>query len=308
MRTPWLFLTLLLPSAAWSADEIRNTEAAHVRMLYEHGKYEEALQQGEEDETGWSDTDRADVHRYAGLAAFNINKTDDAARHFKKWLRIDPDADLDPFVVTPAAIKFFEEVRTQMARELEALRLQKRLRASELAREKAAEAERKRQLEELSRKVTTRNVEKRSFLVNFVPFGAGQFQQGRIRAGIAFLGLEGGLALTSIISWIWRIAVVSSIKVPVQNTLTGDTTVTETGVPPNLGIQARNWSYAQYISASAFYTVYAFGVAEAIYRHEDQVQTGVETTILPPGAPIPSSDNVVPPAPARPPGAFLFPT
>src|SRR5439155_9857202 len=64
-----------------------------------------------------------------------------------------------------------------------------------------AEEEARRRLESMARRTTLRTVEKRSYIVNFVPFGAGQFQQDRTRWGVLFAITEGVMALTSVISY-----------------------------------------------------------------------------------------------------------
>jgi tetratricopeptide (TPR) repeat protein len=299
----------LAPAIGARAADFESPDLENVRTKYDVGKYEDSLNIAESALDGeLSEHDRAEIHRLAGLAAFNLGRNAEAERHFQDLLRLNPDAELDPFVVAPPAIQKFEDVRHKMASDLAQIRQERRETAVRQARERAEEQERKRRLEEMSRRVTTRTVEKRNFLVNLVPFGAGQFQEGRTTSGLVLAMTEGVLAATSIIAWLWRVAVDSSQTIIVQNTTTGDVRQSQPGIPPNLTVQARNWSYAQYGAGIAFYCVYAYGVLDAIYHHEDLVQTGTETTILPPegGAPAPPPVN-------RPPvgsnlSPFLYPT
>ena len=66
--------------------------------------------------------DLAEAHRLAGLAAFFAHRTADAEAHFVAYLRLDPDARLDPALVPPEAVTFFDDVRARHAAELRALR------------------------------------------------------------------------------------------------------------------------------------------------------------------------------------------
>jgi hypothetical protein len=66
--------------------------------------------------------DLAEAHRLAGLASYFDHRTHDAEAHFLAYLRLDPDARLDPALVPPEAVTFFEDVRARHAAELRAVR------------------------------------------------------------------------------------------------------------------------------------------------------------------------------------------
>jgi hypothetical protein len=66
--------------------------------------------------------DRAEVHRLAGLAAFFLGRPADAERELLAYMKLDLDARLDPALVPPEAITFFEDVRARHGAELRALR------------------------------------------------------------------------------------------------------------------------------------------------------------------------------------------
>ena len=72
--------------------------------------------------------DLAEAHRLAGLAAFFQHRDGDAEAHFVAYLRLDLDARLDPALVPPEAVTFFEDVRARHAAELRALRPRPRTR------------------------------------------------------------------------------------------------------------------------------------------------------------------------------------
>ena len=163
-------------------------DLAAVQSEFEFGRYREVLERAERriDRGGMDEASLIQWHKLAGLAAFNLKRTEPAQRHIAALLRLDPDFALDPFVYPPPAVAFVEKQRQALAPELDRIRAERRAQAEaarRAAEERAALArqaeEQRRQIEEMSRQVTVRTVEKRSFLVNFVPFGAGQFQNGQ---------------------------------------------------------------------------------------------------------------------------------
>ena len=317
-------LTLGTPAAAVAQDS-GDPEVAALRASFEYGKYAEVLDRAGAriDRGDLGEDDLVELHKLAGLAAFNLGRTDDATRHLRALLRLDPDYGLDPFVVPPPAVAFLDALKEEMANELELLRQERRLRQE---REKAAAERRERErvetemqrrrAEELASQVTVRTVEKRNFLVNFVPFGAGQFQQGRNSLGIVFAASEGALAVTSIISFFAYDSLFEEQDLPLDNVLDPDgrASIKVRFIPTSRRAQRDTWQLLKLSSAAAFYTVYALGVVDALYHHEDQV---VRTTVEPradmptpssptPAAPLPSRSRVEAPKPSTHLG--LYPT
>ncbi|AEI67530.1 hypothetical protein [Corallococcus macrosporus] len=287
---PLLFTALmLLAPAATVAQDAGDPEVAALRASFEYGKYAEVLDRAGSriDRGGLDEDDLVELHKLAGLAAFNLGRTDDAHRHLRAVLRLDPDFSLDPFVVPPPAVAFFDTLKAEMDTELDFLRQERRLRQE---REKA-EAERRererleaevqrRRAEELASQVTVRTVEKRNFLVNFVPFGAGQFQQGRTSLGIVFAATEGVLAVTSIISFFAYEGLFEERTIDLDNVLDPDgrASVTVRYIPTNRARQRDTWQLMKLSSAAGFYAIYAAGVVDALLHHEDQV---VRSTVEP---------------------------
>lgn len=313
---PALLLACFLTSAA-RAQDAADSEVAAIRSSFEYGKYAEVLERATSriDRGRLREEDLVELHQLAGLSAFNLNRPDEAARHFRALLRLDPDHSLDPFVVPPPAVAYFDELKKGMATELEYVRQERRLR---LERERA-EAERRekerveaevqrRRAEELAKQVTVRTVEKRNFLVNFVPFGAGQFQQGRTSMGVVFAASEGALAVTSVIAFFAYESLFETATIQRDDVLTpdGKSSVTVRYIPTSRAKEADTWRMLKLGSAAGFYTVYAVGVADALFRHQDQVvQTTIEAL---PTAPK-RSDAAEAPAEVKPTAKLhLFPT
>ncbi|ACY14508.1 hypothetical protein [Haliangium ochraceum] len=66
--------------------------------------------------------DRAEAWRIYGLASFFLEAFDEAERAFLTYLKLDVEGRLDPALVPPEAIVFFEDVRARHAAELHAFR------------------------------------------------------------------------------------------------------------------------------------------------------------------------------------------
>jgi hypothetical protein len=292
------------------------SEMGQIRLDFEYGKFKEVLSRGRNllDRGGLTDEQLTELHRLAGVAAFNLGQSADAERHLSTLLRIDPDASLDPFLFPPPAVQYLEKLKKQLASDLNVIRQERRIqvdrrRREEEDRERAKQqaAELQRRLDELTRRVTVRTVEKRVFSVNFVPFGAGQFQQGRSGVGLLLASTEGALAATSIIAYFAYGSLFKDYTIRIPNVLnpngSGYLDVTYRAIPTERRPEATVWRIAQYGSAIGFYLVYGYGVVDAIVNHEDQVVTTTmeerqaEPPPAQPGDVLPPSD--LPPATRR---------
>lgn len=309
-----VLLGLLAPVAAL-ADEPTDSEVSALRASYEYGRYAEVLERAGSriDRGRLSDKDLVELHKLAALSAFNLDRTDDSARHFRALLRLEPDFNLDPFAVPPPAVKYLDDIRQQMSAELVLVRQERQLRvererteAERRERERAIAEEQRRRVEQLSHQVTVREVEKRNFMVNFVPFGAGQFQQGRTGLGTLFAASEGALAVTSIIAFFAYDSLVQTTKVTVDD-IGGSRDVPVRYIPTDSLGQAQAWTKLKWGSAAGFYAVYAAGVIDALVHHQDQVvETHIETL---PSAPVNPPLRESAPDPAAPRASLhLFPT
>jgi hypothetical protein len=281
-------------AAQQTPDPGDEADLAALQSEFEFGHYREVLERAERriDRGGLDEASLLQWHKLAGLAAFNLKRTDQAQRHIAALLRLDPDFALDPFVYPPPAVAFVEKQRQALAPELDRIRAERRAQAAaakRAAEERAALAreaeEQRRQIEEMSRQVTVRTVEKRSFLVNFVPFGAGQFQQGRVAAGTGFAIAEALLGITSVVAYFAYGSLVETRTVPVENRFPGAAPVVETGIPASRQEEANVWRTLKIGAGLGFYGVWAAGVADAIIHHQDTVVT---TRVESPPPPQPS--------------------
>jgi tetratricopeptide (TPR) repeat protein len=305
---------LLIASSAFAqdatlAERLEDPEVSALRASYDYGKYQEVLDRARSriDSGGLGEDELAELHKLAGLSAYQLGQAKEAERHFGALLRLSPDYSLDPFAHPPKVIALFEGVRQELAPTLELLRQEQRLRQERLRREAEArerlaraEEEQRRRLEELSRTVQVEKVEQRSFLLNLLPFGAGQFQQGRAGLGVALAATQGVLAATSMVSLLARASLYETRTFTLDDRLGGPVVVERTGIPASRLDQAVTWRIAQLASAGAFYGMYAFGVIDAVVHHEPEVVTRTTVTLPkepPPAEPPPSRDLAPTPTP-----------
>ncbi len=287
----WVFCAW--PTAA-RAQIVPERELEIAKALFDAGNYKDALKRARDAMAvaNFSDEQRIELHRIAGLSAFNQGDAEGAQRHFLQLLQLNPDFVVDPFAAPPSAIKMFEQVRREHADALNLVRQQIALRAQQDKRA-AEERERlrveqeaqRRKIEELTRSTTVRVVEKRALLVNFVPFGAGQFQQGRVEWGIAFAVLEAVTALTSLISYFAIEGLFVEDAFTLHNVLTSDGTgsyqVKFRHIPTSAAAQASVWRTLKVSTGIAFYALWAGGVVDALVHHRAEVTTEHQETISP---------------------------
>jgi len=295
-----LFILLaLIALPAFAQQVVPERELEIIQSLYDAGKYEEVSRRANETLglANFTDVQRVRLHELAALSAFNLGDPKGAQAAFLQLLRVNPDYILDPFAVPPPAIKLFEQVRKENADSLNLVRQQIALRleqekraAAERERLRLEQEERRRKAEFLANDVTVRTVEKRSLLVNFIPFGAGQFQQGRVGWGAAFAVSEGLMAVLSIVSFfaIESLFVEQTVEVPGVKTANGPGTFTFTvrQLPEDRRTEYDVWTGLKYGTGIAFYALWAIGVGDALWRHQDEVTTEKkEPRVTPPAPP-----------------------
>lgn len=277
-----LCIALCLAAPARAQSQFDRATAAELRRIetdFEYGKYEQVLESSNLrlGQGALSDAERLELHRLAALAAFNLQRTDEARAHFRSLLRLDPDHSLDPFRVPPPAIALLDQTRAELSAELAVIRERITAQESERAAQEAMRQQERTELEqlraeitELNERVQVRVVERQHILTNFVPFGVGQFQQGRNSTGVGLAVSQGALAATSIIAYATR----WSLRERVTETITGrlgeDPFVRELWLLPSARrAEDELWAVVQFTSGIAFFAVWAIGVVDALLHHRD---------------------------------------
>jgi hypothetical protein len=132
------------------------------------------------------------AHRMLGIAYLFENQQDDARREFRKLLELRPDYRFDPLLDPQRVVDFFNRVVKEEEATVAIIEARRKQREQELALRRQREAAR------IQAPPTILRYERHSFVLNFVPFGAGQFQNGQPRKGWFFLGTELGLGAISV--------------------------------------------------------------------------------------------------------------
>jgi len=132
------------------------------------------------------------ARRMLGVAYLFQNQPDEARREFRKLLELRPDYRFDPLLDPQQVVDFFNGVLSEEKATIEKFEERRR------QRDKAAAEQRRLDIERLSKPPTVLQYERHSYAINFVPFGAGQFQNGERRKGWFFFGAEALLGAVSV--------------------------------------------------------------------------------------------------------------
>lgn len=282
-----VLLAVLLATTA-SAQLVPEREVQIIQSLYDTGKYADVVRRVEDSfaVANFTDAQRIKLLELSAVSSFNTGDVKAAQSTFFALLKLNPDHILDPFAVPPPAIKVFEQVKRDNVDALNLVRQQLTLRAEQdkraaAERERLAKEEddRKRQQALRDGSITVRTVEKRSFIVNLLPFGAGQFQQGRMGAGAAFAVVEGLTAILSLVSYFAieslfqdvTLTFTDRVRPPGQENTPYVVTVRQ--IPDSRRGARDVWTGIKYATGAAFYALWAVGAGEAIWRHQDEVIT-----------------------------------
>lgn len=212
------------------------------------------------------------AHRMLGVASLFENKPDDARREFRKLLELRPDYRFDPLLDPPRVVDFFDVVVKEEESELAVIDAKRKRREQELAARRQREAERLR-----AQQSVVLRYERRSFAVNFIPFGAGQFQNGERAKGWLFLGAEAALGGASLAAFLTNFALFG--VAPHRRCLVMQPIDTN-GLPlrcPDDQIDrsdenfSANLERTQVITGGLFFAVAIWGVIDALHHYERDV-------------------------------------
>jgi hypothetical protein len=207
-----------------------------------------------------------EAHRMLGISHLFEKQTDLAAQEFRKLLQMRPDYRFDALLDPPQVVDFFNGVLREYEGELAQIE----------QRRKQADLEERQRREAYERAkngptVVERHLIRNSFTVNFIPFGAGQFQNGQRRKGYAFLISETTLAAVSVGAFATNFAVYGfSPKSPCQQP-TGPC-VPDTTDKRRSELLTR----VQVVSGGMFFAVAAWGIADAILNFKPEVPAPTE--------------------------------
>jgi tetratricopeptide (TPR) repeat protein len=122
MKLLVLLVMLLVPAAAHAQGYVSSIARAQAHFnAGEHAEAAGILEPLFDDET-LPRADRAETYRLYGLSLFFLGRRDEADAMLFEFLKLEPEARLDPALVPPDGIAFFEGVRSRHASELRAYR------------------------------------------------------------------------------------------------------------------------------------------------------------------------------------------
>ncbi len=182
MRATLLVILLFSPAGsglASPADGLRDAENSYL-----YGDYPRVIRKltplVEPDILLPEPNQQARAYELLGLAHYFVDDQAASQKFFERLIRLRPDRRLDPVLIPPPAVAFFEEIKASLAKEIASTR-------EALRKEQEAEEERRRRA--LSTEVV-REVRINSQLEAVLPFGVGQFQNEDETLGYAFLTAE----------------------------------------------------------------------------------------------------------------------
>jgi len=219
-----------------------------------------------------SESDVVQAHRMLGVSYLFENKQTDARDEFRKLLELSPDYRFDPLLDPPKVVEFFNGIVREQQAQLGDIDIRLKKREEELNRHVG--------------QVLVRRTERRSYLINFVPFGAGQFQNQQRRKGWAFLGVEAALAATSLGTFMANVATYGWHPVRLCN---GQPIAPMGGCPPpdmdhSKEDGSRLLTDVQVVSGALFFGVAIAGMVDAIANFKAEVPLGDTYEPAPPTA------------------------
>jgi tetratricopeptide (TPR) repeat protein len=224
-----------------------------------------------------SEPQSIEAYRILGLAEYQLGNRSAARMAFIHLLSLDPDYALDPFLVPPPIVDFFDRVKRDAEPELAPLREKKKqLREQEKL---AEEARRRLFLEEQARTGPPSRivvVKENVYIINFLPFGAGQFQNGDTTKGVVILTSQLVMGAINVGAILAHNAIVndSSRRCSVST----PSNCTNPPIPDSDRTLLNNISIVQYVSAGLFWGLYVYGVVDALYFYVPRIETEITPT------------------------------
>jgi len=212
--------------------------------------------------------------RILGLAEYQLGDKRAAREAFVHLLSIDPDQTLDPFLVPPPVVEFFDKVRAEAEPELGPLREQKKqLKEQERL---ADEARRRLLAEEQIRSGPPSKilvVQEHIYILNFLPFGVGQFQNGDTTKGII-------IAVSQVVLGAVNLGAIFAHNAIAQDpsrrcSVSTPTNCSNPPIPDSDRALLQNIDVVKYVSAGLFWGVYVYGVADSLIHYVPRIETEI---------------------------------
>jgi hypothetical protein len=219
------------------------------------------------------------AHRMLGVSYLFAGRSDEAKREFHKLLELRPDYRFDPLLDPQQVVDAFNAVVKDEEGEIAAIEGRRRQRDAEIA----ARVQREQRLHATT---TVLRYERHSYLINFVPFGAGQFQNDQRRKGWFFFGAEAGLAAISVGALATNFALYGANPYrKCQQNPPGVGACPPADIDHTQEDHSRTLLGVQLVSGGLFFATAIWGVIDAVRHYQREV-------LLPEPAPSPVSASV----------------
>ena len=204
--------------------------------------------------------DAVEAHRILGFSELKLGHEPAAREAFHDLLVQDPDYALDPFLVEPKMVEFFDAVKRASDPELAPIRERRRI-----------EREQARAAEEAARVPRVVRVREHLYLLNWMPFGAGQYQNGDRAKGTAIAAAEVTLAVVNLGAILFHNEIAED-----RGRRCSPSQTAGCSRPPYTDSDRRLLSRTdavKYVAAGLFWAVYAYGVVDAHLHYVPRVET-----------------------------------
>jgi tetratricopeptide (TPR) repeat protein len=251
-----------------------------ARDRYEFGAYADAaaaVQQLLAASPDLPEGQRVEAWRILGLSEYQLGDRGASRAAFVNLLSVDPDYTLDPFLVPPQIVEFFDRIKAEAEPQLQPLRDRRR----ELKEQErlAEEARRKLLAEEAIRAGPPTKlvvVQEHVYILNFLPFGAGQFQNGEPTKGTIIAVSQVLLAATNLGAILAHNAIAQD---PSRRcSVSSPTNCSNPPIPDSDRQLLQNIDVVKYVSAGLFWAVYVYGVADALVHYVPRIETEVTSS------------------------------
>ncbi|HEX3760919.1 MAG TPA: tetratricopeptide repeat protein [Kofleriaceae bacterium] len=251
-----MIAALIVAAAVGTAAASPSEELVRARQAFREHDYDSAAKLTTyllyPDERLALPVDLVEAHVILGASNFETGRRAEAKREFEKALQIQPEKVLTDMLFSDGAIRLFDETKAD---------IEARARRDAELRKIADERERIRKYRE-----SLVVVERRSFFVNFVPFGAGQFQNKQPTRGLLFAGGE---------------AVTGGLSAGIFLYLAGKYGLSNGPVPTPEIPTVRGLEQIEIGAGIAFFAIYAWGVVDSLLHFKPRVQIEGDDSLLP---------------------------
>jgi hypothetical protein len=219
-----------------------------------------------------SGPDAIEAYRMLGVSELKLGDLAQARSAFVSLLSVDPDYALDPFLVEPKVVEFFDQVKREREPALAPLR--ERRRALVEQRRLGEEAQKRLLSEEQARSgppTKVIRIQDRIYLFNWLPLGAGQFQNGDRAKGTAIAAAEVVLGATNLAAILFHNQIAQD-----PSRRCSPSQPSGCKKPPYTDSDRTLLSridVVKYVSAGLFWAVYAYGVVDAHLHYVPRVET-----------------------------------